>query len=46
MQRQKKEKPTGAKRKRSKADNDTIDAMIESTLENLLDEITEVKKEI
>ena len=30
----------------SKADNDTIDEMIESTLENLLDEITEVKKEI
>ena len=42
----KKEKPIWTKRKPSKADNDTIDETIESNLENLLDEITEVTKEI
>ena len=42
----KKEKPIGAKRKRNKTDNDIFDELIESILQNLLDEITDVKKEI
>ena len=42
----KKEKPVGAKHKLNKADNDIIDNVIESTSENLLDEITDAKKDI
>ena len=42
----KKDKPTGAKRKQGKSDNDIINAIIESALENLIDEITDVKKEV
>ena len=45
IRRQNKEKPIGAKRKRNKADNDIIHEVIESTLENLLEDITDVKKD-
>ena len=46
LRRQKKEKPVGAKHKLNKANNDIIDNVIESTSENLLDEITDAKKDI